>query len=1153
MRKTLTRVFASLLCIAMLATCAFMASAAEEFSDVKSSNWFYDYVTYMASKGIINGYPDGTFGPNKNVNRSEFVTMMVNTFGLTAEKSISYNDVKSSNWYYDYYSKAAAQGFLTEVFTGNTMRPTEELTREEAAALLMAYMEYPEDEKASTSKFEDYDEISSSYKDYVLQAAKAGIIDGIEEDGDFYFRPDDTLTRAQAAKILSVAAGTIASSNVSNDLEFDESDNLIVTKACTIKNVEIPGNVIITEGVTGTVNFNNCDIEGTVSVRSKANVVFSGGSVEELNLDAASAEIDVKQSVEVAVINVYNPNATVNFSTSASVEDFNVPSGSTGVSVTGTSGEIENLVVKANSFTSTITPDECEVDSSVSATIGGVAYKDGVKGAVSVVWTSGNEYLSFETYKDGTVKYYYTSATSAPTKTNFTTSYNNAELKYSVTAKKGVAVKELMYGEAVSLEDYPYVVAALVDGSTVVSTPVIVNREGSKYGFSVMPTLAISSNNDQLKGTAITSGTVYYYYTNESEAPSSYTEAMNFYKATPSTAKGTFDCTASSMTKTLKSVTAVEEYGYCVVFLTDTKNNQYQPIVIERPVQTNGLNTEPYILISDKEDGYDTLVITAPSSGTIKVLYTNSTLNYTVSSFNTEYSAASKTATGEFKCAYSGSATANKEVSIKLAKSADVNAEGYDFAVIQYGSNLPVRVARIKDVDGFAGTTLPTVLKTTGKDIIVFTTVDETTYGNSVKYMYVSANKAYTSESFETMYKTVADNVKGEFEFDGDCYYEKFSEKQSSNISEGYVVFMFIGTGRAYQPVTVARGTIGTGFVGTPTASYDVDKTAASITFNAKIPFDLEYFVVDKNTYSTETLANMFNYKRWPDDVTDITVNSISKSSIDQGENKNVSITGVLKGDKYLAVRAKDANVKYTPTIISIVTVDDGIRGGDTPSVSFASTNGMVEISIRASVDAAGKTFEYYYTNTKPETTANYNSIFRGNGPAGSVTITSSDTSSVKTFEAGKWLDMAEYKYLAFRVVDSAGESMTPGYVTLPIIYRANASINADQSIQGQLNVSPCDTEKYTVYWFYSKTQLTVTKANFASTYSSSANNYCRGYKNIEAASAGSEQNIQTDFSQPTGANATTYKYIYVCLKDANNKYYQPVELKVPGTYTIGG
>ena len=179
MKKIFTRAIVTVLCLAMLATCALTASAADEFSDVKSNNWFYGYVTYMSGKGIIHGYPEGTFLPSKDVNRSEFIKMMVATFGLTAKTAISFNDVSESNWYHEYYSKAAAQGFLGEVFTGNTMRPTDPLRREEAAALLMAYLDYPEDAKASSSKFEDYTDIASEYRDYVLQAAEAGIIDGI--------------------------------------------------------------------------------------------------------------------------------------------------------------------------------------------------------------------------------------------------------------------------------------------------------------------------------------------------------------------------------------------------------------------------------------------------------------------------------------------------------------------------------------------------------------------------------------------------------------------------------------------------------------------------------------------------------------------------------------------------------------------------------------------------------------------------------------------------------------------------------------------------------------------------------------------------------------------------------------------------------------
>ncbi|MBR3967493.1 MAG: S-layer homology domain-containing protein [Clostridia bacterium] len=1159
MRKTLTRVFASLLCIAMLATCAFMASAAEEFSDVKSSNWFYDYVTYMASKGIINGYPDGTFGPNKNVNRSEFVTMMVNTFGLTAEKSINYNDVKSSNWYYDYYSKAAAQGFLTEVFTGNTMRPTEELTREEAAALLMAYMEYPEDEKASTSKFEDYDEISSSYKDYVLQAAKAGIIDGIEEDGDFYFRPDDTLTRAQAAKILSVAAGTIADDDIEDELESGVSENLVVTKACTIENIDIPGNVIIAEGATGTVTFMNCDIEGTVSVRSKAKVVFTNGYVEEINLDIVSANIVVKQSVEVDTINAYNASATIAVETDASVSQLNVHSGSNSVKVTGTSGEIETLVVKANSFTSTITPDECEVDSSVSATIGGVSYKNGLKGNITSYWDDGKEYLSFETYKDGSIQYYYLTSSSV-SKANFATGYKNATKKGAITVKNGESMKKEIAGDTVSTSDFKYVAVAFVNDTTVLSDPVVINRTNTKLSFSGTPTITDSNGKDYLKGTAATTGTLYYYYTSSSTVPASYSEAETAYIVAESAYKGTISAKSTSVASALKVESTDASYEYIVVYLRGDNDRKYDPVIIKKTIKVETPKFAPYILTTS-EDGYDYLVITHTAKALVKILYNDSAMNYDGSAFDAEYNANNKTPTdGSTKLSYSGYTEANKETRIKLAKSSEVN--GYSTALVRIGSSAPEKIDRIDDADGFNDNAIPSALKTTGKDIIAFTPYAGAKHGDKVMYMYVSASKNYTSEAFLEAYADVADELKGTVDATGG-YYKFSSDEKSSDISEGYIAFMFIGSGRNYQPVTVARGTIGTCIQGEPVVVYDVDAGTALITLNAKVPFTLQYFPIDENIYSMELLAVMFNSGRMPDGETPLNIGKLDSGSsttnkVVAGKNENLDLnenkTVVAETSKYLAIRAVSENgaTNYNPMVVAIKTIDDGIVGGATPDISFASDDGKIEITINASKNAEGKIFKFWYTNTEPKTEAQYNAIFKETKNSGSWPIGSILTST--SFEAGKWIDLADYKYLVYKVVDSTGKSMTPGYKTIPVKFRANADIKADGTTLSLIHVKPCDTEKYTVYWFYSTTEVAVTRSNFNSKYSSVANAYKGSKTDVKVSSANNEDfPIVTNFAQPEGTNAVKYKYIYVCLYDTTlKKFYQPVELKVPGTYTIG-
>ena len=50
----------------------------KHFEDVKAGAWYYDAVTALATVGIVNGYPDGTFQPNANALRSESAQIIYN-------------------------------------------------------------------------------------------------------------------------------------------------------------------------------------------------------------------------------------------------------------------------------------------------------------------------------------------------------------------------------------------------------------------------------------------------------------------------------------------------------------------------------------------------------------------------------------------------------------------------------------------------------------------------------------------------------------------------------------------------------------------------------------------------------------------------------------------------------------------------------------------------------------------------------------------------------------------------------------------------------------------------------------------------------------------------------------------------------------------
>ena len=67
------------------------------FSDVKSTAWYAEAVEALAGLGILSGYEDGTFGPDKEITRAEFVAIAV-AFSALEDGQSSFSDVKPGFW-----------------------------------------------------------------------------------------------------------------------------------------------------------------------------------------------------------------------------------------------------------------------------------------------------------------------------------------------------------------------------------------------------------------------------------------------------------------------------------------------------------------------------------------------------------------------------------------------------------------------------------------------------------------------------------------------------------------------------------------------------------------------------------------------------------------------------------------------------------------------------------------------------------------------------------------------------------------------------------------------------------------------------------------------------------------------------------------------
>ncbi len=171
------------------------------FTDM-NGNWADDQVQALVYRGVISGYPDGTFRPDQPVTRAEFTAMIAGLLktGMTPPAKSDFKDVSAGDWFYDAVESAFQAGWV-KGFEDGTFRPDAILSREQAASMAANILAgskitvVPE----SLDKFTDVRDSTGAwwYPDMVTLYS-AGLIRGLTGTT---LAPDAAATRAQAAVI----------------------------------------------------------------------------------------------------------------------------------------------------------------------------------------------------------------------------------------------------------------------------------------------------------------------------------------------------------------------------------------------------------------------------------------------------------------------------------------------------------------------------------------------------------------------------------------------------------------------------------------------------------------------------------------------------------------------------------------------------------------------------------------------------------------------------------------------------------------------------------------------------------------------------------------------------------------------------------------
>jgi hypothetical protein len=194
-----------------------------DFTDVPPGSTFYTFIRCLACRGIVNGYPDGTFKPNNNVTRGQLSKIVSNAAGFSDPQTTQlFEDVPPGSTFFDYIGRLASRGYINGYPCGSPgepcnppdnrpyFRPSNNATRGQISKIVSNAANFTDPPNGQT--FEDVPPGSTFY-DFIERLASRGVMSGypcgspnepcVPPDNRPYFRPSNNATRGQTSKIVA--------------------------------------------------------------------------------------------------------------------------------------------------------------------------------------------------------------------------------------------------------------------------------------------------------------------------------------------------------------------------------------------------------------------------------------------------------------------------------------------------------------------------------------------------------------------------------------------------------------------------------------------------------------------------------------------------------------------------------------------------------------------------------------------------------------------------------------------------------------------------------------------------------------------------------------------------------------------------------------
>lgn len=191
MTKLFKKPLSLVLCFLMLFSTVIPVFGATSTNDYET-HWAKETIKSALTSGYIEGYPDGSFKPDKAINRAEFFAMVNSVFNFTTTTDSTYTDVSDDVWYAPVIAKAKAAGYIVG-YPDGSIHPKGYISRQEVAVIISRLKSLVA--KSNDLTYTDAASVSSWSKQAIIGTAEAFIMIGYP-DGSF--KPAAQITRAEA-------------------------------------------------------------------------------------------------------------------------------------------------------------------------------------------------------------------------------------------------------------------------------------------------------------------------------------------------------------------------------------------------------------------------------------------------------------------------------------------------------------------------------------------------------------------------------------------------------------------------------------------------------------------------------------------------------------------------------------------------------------------------------------------------------------------------------------------------------------------------------------------------------------------------------------------------------------------------------------------